>query len=465
MALLTVGLLALVAGGALWTVMGHRDAAGAFSGAVERVETPGYAIVVPDLDALLRRDAALARTAHARIRVAVDGSRGPAFLGLAPADAVDGYLTGQPYARVDGLAVARGPLPVRLTQIVGSVDTPSTDDRSPTATTDGRSPTPGSDDSTSQERSPDATSDNRPPGGYDDRSLGASSIDRAPGLPAAHHTSAVPAAGGVAGGPVADRFVSSSRRVAVASGPLALTSPAVPGGQSFWIRQGEGWLDVNPADLTDQRLSLVVMRADARPGVAADLRVEARAGWLDPVAWGLIAGGLLLVGLAAVLLIRPRLPREVVFVVEPRQVPTLAARLGVIALDDIGRVPPRRRWRFAPAVPAPAVSAAASAPAVPAPPPTKPTPTKPIAPVPGPPPTKPARPVPTPPPNRPVPVGPGNGPSSTRADQPTSADQPTPASQPTPAAQPAPKRPRQAQPDDDRPELPQPTDSRGGSVG
>ncbi|MFD0821008.1 hypothetical protein ACFQ0D_22480, partial [Micromonospora zhanjiangensis] len=82
MALLTVGLLALVAGGALWTVMGHRDAAGAFSGAVERVETPGYAIVVPDLDALLRRDAALARTAHARIRVAVDGSRGPAFLGL-----------------------------------------------------------------------------------------------------------------------------------------------------------------------------------------------------------------------------------------------------------------------------------------------------------------------------------------------------------------------------------------------
>lgn len=55
-------------------------------------------------------------------------------------------------------------------------------------------------------------------------------------------------------------------------------------------------------------------------------------------AWSLLALGGALCVAAAVLCVRPAPPpREVVFVVEPEQVPLIAARLGVVSLSALGR--------------------------------------------------------------------------------------------------------------------------------
>ncbi len=67
-----------------------------------------------------------------------------------------------------------------------------------------------------------------------------------------------------------------------------------------------------------------------------DLRAELRESWVAPVTAGLLAGGMLLVSGALALLLRPVRPREVVFVVEPDQVPLLAGRLGVTSLSGLG---------------------------------------------------------------------------------------------------------------------------------
>ncbi|MFI5834889.1 hypothetical protein ACIA5A_14580 [Micromonospora sp. NPDC051300] len=74
-------------------------------------------------------------------------------------------------------------------------------------------------------------------------------------------------------------------------------------------------------------------------GLDLTLRGELRAGWFPGAAWALLAGGALLVILAVVLLVRPHRPREVVFVVEPDQVPVLAGRLGISSLSGLGRQP------------------------------------------------------------------------------------------------------------------------------
>ncbi|MCM0674476.1 hypothetical protein NCC78_07220 [Micromonospora phytophila] len=83
------------------------------------------------------------------------------------------------------------------------------------------------------------------------------------------------------------------------------------------------------------------MRPDGRADVTLELRAELRAGWPVPVTAGLLAGGVLAVALALLLLLRPVRPREVVFVVEPDQVPVLAGRLGVTSLSGLGAQPTR----------------------------------------------------------------------------------------------------------------------------
>ena len=83
-------------------------------------------------------------------------------------------------------------------------------------------------------------------------------------------------------------------------------------------------------------MSLVVMRPDGGADLALDLRAELRAGWTGPATWGLLAVGVLLVVCAVLLLLRPLRPREVIFVVEPDQVPVLAGRLGVTSLSGLG---------------------------------------------------------------------------------------------------------------------------------
>ncbi|ABP53595.1 hypothetical protein [Salinispora tropica] len=67
-----------------------------------------------------------------------------------------------------------------------------------------------------------------------------------------------------------------------------------------------------------------------------DLRAELRESWVAPVTAGLLVGGMLLVSGALALLLRPARPREVVFVVEPDQVPLLASRLGLTSLSGLG---------------------------------------------------------------------------------------------------------------------------------
>ncbi|WP_018801814.1 hypothetical protein [Salinispora arenicola] len=79
-----------------------------------------------------------------------------------------------------------------------------------------------------------------------------------------------------------------------------------------------------------------------------DLRAELRADWVAPVTAGLLVGGMLLVSAALALLLRPVRPREVVFVVEPDQVPVLAGRLGVTSLNGLGVPVAQDRGRVVP---------------------------------------------------------------------------------------------------------------------
>ncbi|WP_376787276.1 hypothetical protein [Micromonospora halotolerans] len=235
MLLLTVGLPALLAGAGLWIAARHADPDGGFGARFETIRTPTRAVVVTDVDALLRADAPVARAGQARLRLTARTADGPAFLGLAPTDQVRRWLADVPHTTVRRVALSRGPLPVRLDP-----------------------PTAGA---------------------------------------------AVP----------------------------------VPLGQDLWVREGVGALEWSPAELAGRSLSLVVMRPDGRADLALDLRAELRAGWFPGVAWALLAGGTLLVVLAVLVLLRPVRPREVVFVVEPDQVPVLAGRLGVSSLSGLGQ--------------------------------------------------------------------------------------------------------------------------------
>ncbi|SCG36859.1 hypothetical protein [Micromonospora zamorensis] len=238
--LLVVGIPALFAGGALWLVTRHADPDGAFAARFETVRTPGHAVVVTDLDRLLRQEAPFARTAQTRLRLDARTADGPAFVGLAPTAEVRRWLESAPHASVRRVALAQGPLPVRLD-----------------------------------------------------------------------------AAGPAVGTPTAAEAVT-------------------PLGRPFWVREGIGSLEWSVGDLAGEPMSLVVMRPDGGADLALDLRAELRAGWTGPATWGLLAVGVLLVVCAVLLLLRPLRPREVIFVVEPDQVPVLAGRLGVTSLSGLG---------------------------------------------------------------------------------------------------------------------------------
>ncbi|HWS34412.1 MAG TPA: hypothetical protein VN408_16930, partial [Actinoplanes sp.] len=109
MLLLTTGLPALLTGGGLWAVTRHGDA---YTGELQKLTVPGYAVVVPDFDRLLRDDAPFARLAGSRLLLSAATADGPAFLGLAPSDQVARYLAGVPYNRIDAIDLGTGILPV-----------------------------------------------------------------------------------------------------------------------------------------------------------------------------------------------------------------------------------------------------------------------------------------------------------------------------------------------------------------
>lgn len=118
--LLLIGLPLLLAGGALWFAMQHQAPTGGYAASLAPVTTDGYAVVASDVDSLLRRDVPFARGGRTSLRLTAHTETGPAFVGLAPAAEVARYLTGVPYARVDQVRLARGPLPVATASVDGA---------------------------------------------------------------------------------------------------------------------------------------------------------------------------------------------------------------------------------------------------------------------------------------------------------------------------------------------------------
>jgi hypothetical protein len=82
------------------------------------------------------------------------------------------------------------------------------------------------------------------------------------------------------------------------------SSPPRPGGSSIWVAssEGEGTQTVQWEPRTG-RWSVVVMNADASPGVSVTAAAGARAGWVLPVGIGLLVGGVLGLVLGAAMLV------------------------------------------------------------------------------------------------------------------------------------------------------------------
>jgi hypothetical protein len=117
--MLLIAVPLMVTGGGLWLLSEHRDH-GAFTATLQRTNTGGRAIVVADVDALLRRDMPFARGGQTTLSVAARGPGGPLFLGLAKESDVRRYLAGTPHAEITRVRLARGPLPVDLTPAVAA---------------------------------------------------------------------------------------------------------------------------------------------------------------------------------------------------------------------------------------------------------------------------------------------------------------------------------------------------------
>jgi hypothetical protein len=116
--LVVVALPMLVGGGALWGAMRHRAPDGAFSAPIAPFATDGYAMVAPDLDGLLRREASFTRGGQTTLSVGGTG-RERLFVGIGPTADVERYLQGRPQARLTRVRLAHGPLPVDIRQVAG----------------------------------------------------------------------------------------------------------------------------------------------------------------------------------------------------------------------------------------------------------------------------------------------------------------------------------------------------------
>ena len=223
---LVVGLPLLLGGAALMTVANHRSASGAFTARMQPIGAAGYAVVIPDLDALLGAQAAFARAERTSLRIEATTANGPAFVGMTSTTQAARYLAKTHYTRVTDVRLARGDLPVQLDEHAGF-------------------------------------------------------------------------------------------------------TAALPSDQRFWVHSGNGSLQWTPADLRGQRIALVVMNPDGAPLEDVTITAHLWPGWLDPTSWALTVLGATLLILSFVLLCWPVRPREIVYVVDPAQVPDIAERLGV----------------------------------------------------------------------------------------------------------------------------------------
>jgi hypothetical protein len=272
--LLLVALPMLIAGGTLWEASRHRDGDGAFRARVEALHTDEAAIVVWDLDGLLRREAPFARGGRTSLRVDVPGR----FVGLAAREDVERYLDPAGWLAVDRVRLARGPLPVDAR----TVPAPRT-------------------------AIPDAAAN----------------------------------LGGAAGGAASDQ---------------ARLAP--PREQLFWRVYATGDqrrpLSFPPSSVRGERLALVIMNDDGAPAVGADITVAVAPAWLDRTTWGVLILGTMLLLLGSLAVAWPRPRRDIVYVVEPDQLPQVTAHLG---LSNTAPAPAR-------AAPTPAVAAATALAAV-----------------------------------------------------------------------------------------------------
>ena len=131
---------------------------------------------------------------------------------------------------------------------------------------------------------------------------------------------------------------STVRTVDIGTGTLPVATAAVPGrraparlpGQAaIWLRaSADGHISWSPGDVRGGPYSLVVMSPGAKPGLQLASVAELRPGWLDSTSWGLITLGTLLFMIGVIVLAWPVRRREIVYVVEPSQVPDLMAAIG-----------------------------------------------------------------------------------------------------------------------------------------
>ena len=74
-------------------------------------------------------------------------------------------------------------------------------------------------------------------------------------------------------------------------------APGPPEGQGFWdVSQVGPGAQTLAWDLDEGSWTLVIMNADASPGVRVDVQAGVKVGWLLPASIGALAGGLLLLG-------------------------------------------------------------------------------------------------------------------------------------------------------------------------
>ncbi|WP_327008499.1 hypothetical protein OHA72_15340 [Dactylosporangium sp. NBC_01737] len=335
--LLLIAVPLALAGGGLWVAMEHRAADDTFTARLERLRSGGRAVVVPDIDALLRADAPFARGGQTTLSLSAVGSSGPLFIGLAPEASVQRYLDGLVQARVSRVRLARGPLPVELTEVetraaAASAGATAGRQADPGAGAQTAGPVqggpavagPGTDlgsgDGTGGTADPNAGDPNAGnPGGAADPNAttggdqGATTIgpnattgdpNTNPGDP-----NASPADPNATPGPNATNDPNATTgpsATGAGSGDAAGGGTAVPlgapAGQEFWLAEsvtagGVARLTWSPSALRGRHLALVVMNADGTAGINATVTARLAPAWIGPT-----AGGLLMLGTALFLL-------------------------------------------------------------------------------------------------------------------------------------------------------------------
>lgn len=89
--------------------------------------------------------------------------------------------------------------------------------------------------------------------------------------------------------------------------PGAKRKVAPPATRAFWTRQaevdGDGRIELSPADLEGDGVRIVVMRQDGRPGIATDAVVRLKVPIVMTAGWILLVIGLLSVGIGALVIV------------------------------------------------------------------------------------------------------------------------------------------------------------------